>query len=689
MAELMVYRDVLRQFSKLPLAVQRKIPDFIERFQKDPADPALHLHALQETMKDPKVRGADLPNGYRAIVIAPQFGDTYLLVHVDKHDDAYAWAKNKQFEVHGKTGVFQVFDAEAAPPVVKEAAPAVSDYPLAKLSDEELYQAGVPKPLISAVRTVSSDQDLLALGDYLPPDSRDVLIGIASGMTLDEALEEMIGVSAKERDRNKPKNAGDFSQISQTPNFDLVLIHDEETFMDMLRLSLEQWRVFLHPYQKKLVEYDTVGALGISGTAGTGKTVVLMHRAVCLARKLSNPKAKILVTTFTTNLSVTIKYQIRALARAEAERIEVTNLHALARTICTRNGWNGRIANEEEVTDAWQRVWDNPALGELPMAREELMAEFRLVVEPNGIDDEDTYLTTIRSGRPRISREQRRKAWQIFTLLRRDLKRQNLLTFDGAIHEARLASENKTATEFTHVLVDEVQDFSLEALRLIRTLSPLGDGAPNPLCVVGDGHQRIYRARIPLSRAGIDVRGRSRRLKINYRTSEQIREFAHSILKGVSIDNLDDGDAVTAGDHSVFRGPKPDIVACVSRQEEAKKIVEWVRHLMNDHSLASHEICIASTTGKKPDILTALTAASLPIFQLQPRQEDPGAEEPGVRYGTIKRIKGLEFRAVALACADPGDAMNRLEDASLADRCERYVGASRAREYLLVTMAGK
>ena len=105
MAELMIYRDVLRSFSKLPLAVQRKIPDFIERFQKDPTDPALRVHPLQEAMKDPKVRGADLPSGYRAIVIAPEYGNTYLLVHVDKHDEAYAWAKNKQFEVHSQTGV--------------------------------------------------------------------------------------------------------------------------------------------------------------------------------------------------------------------------------------------------------------------------------------------------------------------------------------------------------------------------------------------------------------------------------------------------------------------------------------------------------------------------------------------------------------------------------------------------------
>jgi superfamily I DNA/RNA helicase len=362
----------------------------------------------------------------------------------------------------------------------------------------------------------------------------------------------------------------------------------------------------------------------------------------------------------------------------------VTNLHALARTICSRSGWKGRIGDDEELDQVWEEVWLDPCLGALPMDKAELRREYELVIDPNGIDDEDAYLSTVRSDRPRISRTQRREAWPVFRAFKRGLKKRNLLTFEGAVHEARLAVEQGNFHRYAHVLVDEVQDFSLEDLRLIRAISPVEGGTVDPLCLAGDGHQRIYRKRIPLSRAGIDVRGRSRRLKINYRTSEQIRRFAQGILTGVEIDDLDGGATTTVGDHSVFSGPEPLIQKCGTGKAEADAIVSWVQILMESHGLASHEICV---TPYRPEIRTALTAADIPTYELRPREEDPGSEESGVRLGTMQRIKGIEFRAVALACADPKDAMNRIAEAELRERCERYVAATRAREHLLVTVA--
>ena len=139
-----------------------------------------------------------------------------------------------------------------------------------------------------------------------------------------------------------------------------------------------------------------------------------MHRAVFLARGLSTPKDKVLLTTFTTNLSIALKNMIGRLGPDVADRIEVTNLHALARTICFRSGWKGRIAEEHELQDIWDEIWLNPQMTDLPMSREELIKEYSLVIDPNGIDHEEAYLTTVRSGRPRISRKQRRAAWPVF-----------------------------------------------------------------------------------------------------------------------------------------------------------------------------------------------------------------------------------------------------------------------------------
>jgi superfamily I DNA/RNA helicase len=227
---------------------------------------------------------------------------------------------------------------------------------------------------------------------------------------------------------------------------------------------------------------------------------------------------------------------------------------------------------------------------------------------------------------------------------------------------------------------------SPEALRLIRAISLQDPKATDPLCTVGDGHQRIYRTRIPMSRAGIDIWGRSRRLKINYRTSEQIRKFVQGILKGVGIDDLDGGVVTTVSDHSVFKGPVPMVERYKDEKSEAEAIVAWVQMLMKDSGLATHEICI---TPRKPRIVTALSTANIATFELKPREEDPGSDESGVRMGTIKRIKGLEFGALAMAGAKPDDPMNNLDAADIRDRCERYVAATRAREHLLVTVSKK
>lgn len=688
MARLMVHRQILKDYHKLPSKVQKRVAELIEEFQKDPHSDAIGMHPLKGTALDPKVRGVTkLPDGYRAIVIAPEKGDIYLLVHIDSHDAAYEWAKNKRFEVHEMTGVFQVFDAEEVRSAAVEAPQPPktleTSYPLCRLTEDELFAAGVPRPLIPSVQSIRSDEALEALSDYLPPDCRDVLYGLASGLQLDDALEAMLGAAPQETKRALPDSPGDFTKIQEFANFDLVLIDGEDELKKILQGNLEEWRIFLHPYQKKLVTWTTNGPMNISGSAGTGKTVALMHRAARLARELEAGD-RVLATTFTTNLSVTIKHHLQRLAPDIAEKIEVTNLHALARTICGRSGWKGRIAEEEEIGQIWDEVWLGQSQSELPMSKEEMRREYDQVIDSNGVDEEETYLTTVRSGRPRISRDQRRAAWPVFRAFQRGLKKRNLLTFEGAIHEARLAVEQGNFTRYKHVLVDEVQDFSLEALRLVRAISPIGGRSLDPLCTVGDGHQRIYRSKIPLSRAGIDIRGRSRCLKVNYRTSEQIRKYAQSILHGVEIDDLDGGVASVVGDHSVFKGPDPMIETCKTEKAEADAVVAWVQMLMDERGLGTHEICV---TPYKPAVRTALTTANIATYELKPREEDPGASEAGVRMGTMKQIKGLEFRAVAMACSAPTDPLNHLGDASLQERCERYVAATRAREYLLVAVA--
>lgn len=676
MAQLMLYREVLKNFGRLPSKVQKKIYELISKFEEDSTQASINLeHIIQA--RDPKVRSARVGDDYRAIIIAPERGDTFLLMYVDHHDEAYRWCMNKQFEAHGALGTLQVFDVTEASAAIEQLPPSPqtseeqpAPYVLDIFTNDELFQAGVPEALIPAVRAVRSDESFDQLADYLPKEAAQVLYGMVMGLSLDGALNEMLG--STDIEIVKPEGPGDFSHLADSANMDLVLVAGEEHLKEILSEDIEEWRIFLHPYQQKLVEWNVNGPMKVNGAAGTGKTVALMHRAVWLAKQLA-ANEQILVTTYTTNLSVTIKGLIEKMAPSLHQKIEVTNLHQLARTICLRSGWRGKIAEDSDRQTIWEHVLSRSEYQSIEHNGPDIIAEYDQIIDRMGIDSEEGYLTTVRTGRKRLSREQRKQLWKIFADFQREMVKRNMLTFEGVVHQARLVAEQGKFTKYRHVLVDELQDFGLESLRLIAALSPISEGLANPLCVVGDGHQRLYgNAPVPLNRAGIDVRGRSRRLKINYRTSEQIRQWAHGLLLGVDIDDLDGSKADTTGDRSVFRGPAPKVVQCSDMKQASAAIVAWAQGLIA-HGLGTHEICI--TPGNN-DCTNALQSAGIPTLELKPRQRDPGQEEQGVRFGTKKRIKGLEFKAVAL-----------ITDSSNLDAQEKfanYVAATRARENLLV-----
>ncbi len=648
MASLMLHRDVLANFGRLPAKIQKKVSELIRKFQEDSTQRSIHLEKIEQAVDD-KVRSARVGDDWRAIVIAPERGDTFLLMHVDHHDEAYRWCANKRFEAHGSLGMLQVFDVEQ----VEEAAQRNGDgkatqtedyrtYPLNRLTDDDLFHAGVPRALIPAVRAIRTDDAFEEVSAYLPEEAAQVLFWVAAGRSLEEALTETLGTI--DAGPARPESPGDFSKLDQVTSFNLVLVEGEENLRAILAEDIEMWRVFLHPYQRKIVEWNANGPIKINGAAGTGKTVALMHRAVHLAKGLTDPKDKVLVTTFTTNLSVTIEHLIEKLSPPAAKRIEVTNLHQLARTICLRSDWRGRVADDQELMNVWNAVLPTTEAGEF--APQFLKDEYESVIDAMGIEAEEEYLTVVRTGRPKLSRQQRRRLWPIFLDFNRSLQKKGLLTFEGTVHQARMVVENGGFSAYRHVLVDELQDFGLEGLRLIAALSSRGDSATNPLFMVGDGHQRINgRAPISLSRAGINVVGRSRRLKINYRTSEQIRAWAHSLLAGTDIDDLEGGKADTTGDRSIFKGPEPTARKMSTIEEAGTLIANWASELTERDGIGSHEICV---TPVHDAVKTALAAKGIGFLELEARRVDPGKAEPGVRIGSIRRIKGLEFKAVAM-----------------------------------------
>mgnify|MGYP000470208364 CR=1 FL=1 len=674
MADLMLHQDVFDRFSRFPTKVQKKLTELFKKFKVDSKQASINLEQLQPMVRDKKVRSARLGDDYRAIIIAPEQGDTFVLIHVDHHDKAYRWCENKLFEAHQELGSFQIINIEEVERIAEEVKAEVThvqvpEYRLNKLSDDDLFQAGTPRALVPSVRAVQNDDDFEKMAEYLPPEAKQVLYGFVCGLDLDQAIEEMLGANAA----IKPAGPGDFSHLAEYANMNLVLVEGEEHLQDILSEDIEAWRIFLHPYQRKLVEWNVKGPMKINGAAGTGKTVALMHRAIWLASQMTGNE-KTIITTYTTNLAVTIKSLIEDMSPVLSKKIDVTNLHQLARTICQRGGWKGRIAEDKDFDAAWSNVFES--LGnDTAFSQVDIEEEFEQIIDKMGIDNEDDYLTALRTGRPRMMRKQRKLLWPYFAAFQRELAKRNLTTFEGLVHQARLVIEQGGFDKYRHVLVDELQDFGLEALKLLKTISPIDEELSNPLCVVGDGHQRLYsRVAMPLSRAGIEVRGRSRRLKINYRTTEQIRVWAQGLLNGVNVDDLDGGSVETVGDRSVMSGCEPKLATVPNMEKASEAIAAWAQGLLADDQYKSHEICV---TPAAQTVMSKLQSAGIQTVELKAKQRDLGQDEAGIRFGTKKRIKGLEFKAVAVILndAESTDNIHKFED---------YVAVTRAREQLLI-----
>jgi len=678
MSKIIITKNFIESLNKLPSKIQKKCLEFIEKFRLDSKQPSIHLEPYHEAI-DKKVRSARIGDNYRAIIIAPEAGNDFILMHIDYHDEAYKWCQNKRFEAHTTAGTFQYYDVKVVEDTIesrKTDVPTHGDhkYPLDRLTDKELFEAGVPKALIPSVRAIRSDFTFNEVSNYLPSDAAQVLLGVICGLSLHDSIQETLGEF--KGGLSLPSCPGDFSKFDPKTTIDIISIENTESLAAIFKEDFESWRLFLHPNQRKLVEWKVNGPMKIIGAAGTGKTVALMHRAANLAQHIDKNNEKILITTFTTNLATTIEYHIAKLLprTSTLAGIEVKNLHRLALEILNKSGWHGTIIQNSQKKELLQSVLNQRGQNDIDISF--LINEFDLVIDKAGIDTEEAYLTAVRTGRPRLDRKQRKILWPIIHILQEKILSHNLFTFNDLTRKAINILEKKKTILYRHVLVDELQDFSLNELRLISLLSPIQEGLSDPLCLVGDGHQRIYNTNpIPLSRAGIHVKGRSRRLKINYRTSEQIRNWSQNLLKGINIDDLDGGDANTTGDMSVFRGPDPTIHESSSTDTLAEYATSWIRHLLEKYKLSTNEICV---TPNALFLKNALKKANIPTLELKPRMVDPGQSEPGIRFGSMKRIKGLEFRAIIMVISSNVSHTNPL------NRFEQYVAATRAREWLMV-----
>lgn len=698
MAKLAISESFLQSFSGLPKAQQKKVREFMEKFRVDPKQASIHLEPIHGTFDD-KVRTARIGDDWRAVVIAPPKGDVFVCVWVDHHDEAMAWAKRKRFEVNPTTGALQVVEVDVsalpvAPPApVEDTAVVPPGRLFSGRSRDELLCAGVPLVLLPAVWGLRTESDLDQLHPHLPGEVSDVLYGLASGASLDEAL-----ALAGEKTATAPIDTTDIAAALERPDSQrrFHVVESERELIDVLNAPLVRWRIFLHPSQRALVTRDASGPVRVLGGAGTGKTVVAMHRARHLASKVfTAPDDRIFFTTFTKNLARDIRRHLKDLCGDEAKRIDVDNLHHWATGFLNAHGIKAAVARESAVREAWDQALSAGGVGSLP--RSFFREEWERVVQAQDITDRDAYLKARRVGRGTpLSREQRAAVWKVLARYRAALDAKGLMEHADVIRETRLyLARNPSESPYRAVVVDETQDLRQADLLLLRALVPKGR---NDLFLVGDAHQRIYGHVANLSACGIETRGRSTRLKINYRTTNPIRAWAVGVLGGMRPDDLDGGEDSLEGYRSLRDGPAPTVRSFARDGEEAAAVIDTIRAWRKLG--ADREICLVARTKDllESRYLPLLAAEKIPAVMVDTEAE---ADLPdGVRLATMHRVKGLEFPRMLLAGVQEGTMPLRLDDAALPDEAARedhemqerrllFVAATRARDELAVTGYGK
>lgn len=643
-------QDFLSSLPKLPPSVQSKVLKWAIKFQSDPTAPGINYETIKAA-RDKNLRSVRIDQDWRGIVFKPDKGDVYVLMYVDKHDDAYRWAETRRLAINPVTGAMQLFaveQADAPAPAGDAPSPDTPPRPAApplyaNLTDPELLSLGTPQELIPQVRALCSEDELDAMQSRLPVEAYEGLFLVAAGDTVSQVL------SARETRIDREVDTEDFATALQTAESQarFVVVDDPDTMTAIMNAPLAQWRVFLHPTQRKLADSDRSGPMRVLGGAGTGKTVLAMHRAKWLAECRLEPGQKVLFTTFTRNLAQDIEENLRALcAPTLMQRIEVQNLDAWVHSFLRKHQYEYTIVYDRRsgpAADAWKLALAtaDPSLGLPPEFYEE---EFEHVILAQGVTTKNDYRQARRKGRGTVLNRSKRDAiWPVFEEYRAGLSLRKLKEVDDAYRDAASLLKEKP-TPYASIIIDETQDFGPQALKLLRAMTPVGR---NDLFFVGDGHQRIYnRHRASMSECGIDIRGRGRKLYLNYRTTEEIRRAAVALLEGCEVDDLDEGSDELKKYKSISRGPAPRFLTEPHLENAFQKAVDTVAHAIAE----KRTVCVmVPTKHEAREAQKALHQAGIASTLIGPDERDR-AESSAARVATMHRAKGLEFDEVVLIC---------------------------------------
>jgi hypothetical protein len=625
---------------------------------------SLQLHRIDKS-KDANFWSARVNRDVRLIVHKTE--GSVLVAYVDHHDDAYAWAERRRIEAHPKTGAIQIVEVrelvqDIAPPPQLDLILPASSTPVpalfAALDDDALLSVGVPADWLADVRAADED-GFFALAEHLPAEASEALLEYAATGRLTAPAPIAVDPFAHPDALRRIRPIADQDELEQA-----------------LAYPWEKWGVFLHPSQRDLVARRFSGPARVAGSAGTGKTIVAIHRAVRLARE--EPQARILLASFSQPLADAMAKKLLVLAPETGgivPRITVTSFRGIAEQMYQlEHGVRPRIATDAVLRERLRAS----AVGLKGFSERFLLSEWTNVIDAWGIDTFDTYASVQRMGRKsRLGPNQRAQLWPVFESVRQALAAERFTTWASVFTGLADRLDGKDAKPFEHVLLDEAQDLAPAELRFFAALAPK---VPDGLFLAGDIGQRIFQHPYSWASLGVDVRGRSHTLKVCYRTSQQIRRAADLLLPTVLRD-LDGIEDERRGIVSVFDGPPPEVVVAASETAERDAVNAAVAGWLA-------EDIVPAEIGVFVRHIGLLTRARSAIAGL-PNSED-------MTVAPMELAKGLEFRAVVVMACDEGvlpldeRAADAADEAELDDIYETerrllYVACTRAREHLLVT----
>ena len=445
---------------------------------------------------------------------------------------------------------------------------------------------------------------------------------------------------------------------------------EPEFLADVMGQPIEDWMIFLHPNQRSAIGRHYSGPARVRGSAGTGKTVVGLHRAVWLAKRNLTAKQQrkaqlvptdevirpMLFTTFIKTLPPVFEALYLRLPSVVAGEVEFVNVYRLALSVCKKaREWPNLDTRKVDAafSAAFERIV-TPAsrLARSGFTKQYIRDEITVVFKGRAINSIDEYLRIARTGRRvPMDRSLRTQMWKLREAWDDEMATRGVVDFPDVILRALNHARRLDEPLYSAVVVDEAQDITMAALLFLRALVNAPDpdkDRPNGMLILGDGAQRIYPGGYTLRQAGIEVRGRTTVLFLNYRNTDEILNAPMAVAGDKHIHDI--GEVFRRGDEPADtsrRGPRPMMVKASRFDAQLDEIVRRIDEITRaDKNIRPGDIAVLVPMNYLVNKVRDRIKRTR--FGVQKLEKYNGRPNDLVKVGTFHRGKGLEFKVVFL-----------------------------------------